>query len=102
MSQRVLYLFLCGAGPASRITDMVTLAHAEGWSVYCIATPAAVEHFLDIAVLEHATGHQVRTTYRKPDDEPLPKADGVIVAQRPITPSTNGQQAYPTPTPSTS
>lgn len=80
MSKRVLYLFICGASPATRITDMVKLAHAEGWSIYCIATPAAVEHFLDIPALENATGHQVRTTYRKPGDEPLPKADGVIVA----------------------
>ena len=80
MNQRVLYLFICGAGPASRITDMVALAHAEGWSVYCIATPAAVEHFLDIPALERATGHQVRTTYRRPGDEPPPKADGIIVA----------------------
>ena len=78
--ERVLYLFVCGAGPASRITDMVTLAQHEGWSVYCVATPAAVEHFLDIPSLETATGHQVRTTYRKPGDEPLPPADGVIVA----------------------
>jgi phosphopantothenoylcysteine synthetase/decarboxylase len=80
MSDRVLYLFICGAGPASRITDIVTLAQAEGWSVYCVATPAAVEHFLDVPALETATGHEVRTTYRKPGDEPLPKADGVIVA----------------------
>jgi hypothetical protein len=80
MNQRVLYLFICGAGPASRITDMVTLAHAQGWSVYCIATPAAVEHFLDIPALERATGHQVRITYRRPGGEPLPKADGIIVA----------------------
>lgn len=80
MNGRVLYLFICGAGPASRITDMVNLAHTEGWTVYCIATPAAAEYFLDIPALENATGHQVRTTYRKPGDEPLPKADGVIVA----------------------
>jgi phosphopantothenoylcysteine synthetase/decarboxylase len=80
MSDRVLYLFVCGAGPASRITDMVTLAQNEGWSVYCVATPAAVEHFLDVPALETATGHQVRTAYRKPGDEPVPRADGVIVA----------------------
>jgi phosphopantothenoylcysteine synthetase/decarboxylase len=80
MSDRVLYLFVCGAGPASRITDVVTLAQNEGWSVYCLATPTAVEHFLDVPALETATGHQVRTTYRKPGDEPVPLADGVIVA----------------------
>lgn len=80
MSDRVLYLFICGAGPAGRITEMVISARAEGWSVYCIATPSAVEHFLDIQQLEKVTGHQVRTSYRKPGDEPLPKADGVIVA----------------------
>jgi len=59
---------------------MVKLAQAEGWSVYCIATPAAVEHFLDIPALERATGHQVRTKYQKLDDEPLPSANDVIVA----------------------
>jgi phosphopantothenoylcysteine synthetase/decarboxylase len=59
---------------------MVTLAHAAGWSVYCVATPAAAEHFLDVPALENATRHQVRTTYRKAGDEPLPRADGVIVA----------------------
>lgn len=80
MSERNLYLFICGAGPASRVLEIVNLAQREGWSVYCIATPAAVEHFLDITALERATGHQVRTTYRKPDDEALPRADGVVVA----------------------
>jgi len=80
MSTRVLYLFICGAGSANRIIEMIALAHADGWSVHCVATPAAVEHFLDISALEEATGHQVRTTYRKPDDESLPSADGVIVA----------------------
>jgi hypothetical protein len=96
---RVLYLFVCGAGPASRITDMVTLAQAEGWSVYCVATPAAVEHFLDVPAPENATSHPVRTTYREPGDEPLPKADGVIVGRPPTTRSTSGQPAYQTPTP---
>ncbi len=59
---------------------MVKLAQDEGWSVHCIATPAAVEHFLNVPELEASTGHQVRTTYRKPGDEPLPEADGVVVA----------------------
>ncbi|WP_327149577.1 flavoprotein [Nocardia sp. NBC_01329] len=80
MSDRVLYLFICGAGPASRIVEMVTSAQSEGWSVYCIATPAAIEYFVDIQELENATGHQVRTAYRKPGDESLPRPDGVVVA----------------------
>lgn len=78
--RKVLYLIVCGAGPASRIDDMVKLAHADGWQVYCIATQAAVQYFLDVPALEELTGHQVRTTYRQPEDEPLPRADAIIVA----------------------
>jgi phosphopantothenoylcysteine synthetase/decarboxylase len=59
---------------------MVKLAQAEDWEVYCIATPAAVEHFLDLAALEELTGHPVRTTYRRPGDEPLPRAAAIVVA----------------------
>lgn len=78
--QKVLYLVVCGAGPASRIDVMVKLAQRDGWSVYCIATQAAVDHFLDLPALAELTGHQVRTTYRQPGDQPLPHADAIIVA----------------------
>jgi phosphopantothenoylcysteine synthetase/decarboxylase len=77
---RVLYLVICAAGPARRIEVMVRLAQDDGWDVYAIATPAAVEHFLDLPALANLTGHHVRTTYRKPGDEPLPQADAIIVA----------------------
>ena len=83
MNQRCpLPVHLWSRARASRITGYggEALAHAQGWLVYCIATPAAVEHFLDIPALERATGHQVRITYRRPGGEPLPKADGIIVA----------------------
>lgn len=80
MTERVLYLVVCAAGPASRIDQIVKLAQGEGWSVYCIATPSAVEHFLDLPALAELTGHQVRTTYRKPGDEQLPRADAIVVA----------------------
>src|SRR5207247_9979206 len=36
--------------------------------------------FKDVQNLANVTGHQVRTTYRKPGDQRLPRADGVIVA----------------------
>ncbi|HEU0086745.1 MAG TPA: flavoprotein [Pseudonocardiaceae bacterium] len=80
MSERVLYLVVCGAGPASRIQEMVRLAQAEGWSVHCLATPAAVQHFLDVAAVTELTGHPVRTTYHSPDGASLPRADAIIVA----------------------
>jgi phosphopantothenoylcysteine synthetase/decarboxylase len=80
MTERVLYLMICGAGPADRIGEMVKLAQAEGWSVYCVATPAAVEHFLDVGALEALTGHVVRTGHQRAGQPALPKADAVIVA----------------------
>ena len=80
MTGRVLYLMICGAGPAHHIEVMVKLAKAEGWSVYCVATPAAVEHFLDLNALKALTGNPVRTGHQGPDQPALPLADAVIVA----------------------
>ncbi|MGH3806395.1 MAG: flavoprotein [Pseudonocardiaceae bacterium] len=80
MTARVLYLVICAAGPASRIDVMVNLAGIAGWLVYCLATPAAVEYFLDVPALTALTGHPVRTTYRTSDDESLPRADAIVVA----------------------
>lgn len=80
MTERVLYLVVCAAGPASRIDIMVKLAQNEGWSVYCLATPAAVEHYLDVAELAKLSGHPVRTTYRTSDSDAMPKADAIVVA----------------------
>jgi hypothetical protein len=80
VSERVLYLVITGAGPAQHIDVMVELALADGWSVHCIASPAAVEHFLDLDALEELTGHPVRTGHRKPGQPGLPQADAVIVA----------------------
>jgi phosphopantothenoylcysteine synthetase/decarboxylase len=80
MNARVLYLVVCAAGPATRVGEVVRLAHSDGWSVHCFATASAVEHFLDVPALTDLTGHQVRTTYSRPGDEPLPRADAVVVA----------------------
>lgn len=80
MSRRVLYLVICAAGPASRVSELVKLAQEEGWDVYCLATPAAVEHFLDVPALAALSGHPVRTTYRQSGDDTLPRADAIIVA----------------------
>ncbi|WP_238598536.1 flavoprotein [Saccharothrix sp. ALI-22-I] len=76
----MLYLMICGAGPASHIDVAIKLAHDAGWSVYCVATPAAVEHFLDLDELEQLTCHPVRTGYQGQGQPALPRADAVIVA----------------------
>ncbi|QWF83109.1 flavoprotein [Amycolatopsis sp. CA-230715] len=80
MAERVLYLVITAAGPAERIDVMIELARAEGWSVYCIASPSAVEHFLDLDAVRELTGHSVRTGYQGQGQPALPNADAVIVA----------------------
>lgn len=75
----VLYLVVCGGGPARRIETFVKLAQAESWDVCAVATPAAVRFFLDIPSLEQLTGHQVRSDYRGADDEPFPRAAAAAV-----------------------
>jgi hypothetical protein len=79
--QRVLYVVVCGAGPAPHVGRLVELAQARGWTVQVLATEAAVEHFVDVPALEQQTGRPVRTRYRRPEERnTLPDADAVVVA----------------------
>jgi phosphopantothenoylcysteine synthetase/decarboxylase len=75
-----LYLMICGAGPADHIADMITLAQSDGWDVHCIATPPAVEHFLDLDAVAELSGHPVRTGHQRSGQPALPRADAVVVA----------------------
>ena len=79
----VLYVIVCGAGPAGQVTRLISDARARGWDPYLIATPAALD-FIDVPDLESQTGHPVRTEYHKPGNaassRSLPKADAIIVA----------------------
>jgi phosphopantothenoylcysteine synthetase/decarboxylase len=59
---------------------MVELSHSAGWDVWCLATPSAVRHFLDLAALAALTGHAVRTDHQRAGQPALPAADAVIVA----------------------
>lgn len=77
---RILYLIVCAAGPASQAIRLVEMAITRDWDVYVIPTPAATE-FLDARILEDATGHPVRSRYRRPGEPgKLPHADAVILA----------------------
>jgi hypothetical protein len=52
---RLLYLVVCGAGPAERAGAAVTQAEAAGWEVQVITTPAGLG-FIDPDTLEARTG----------------------------------------------
>lgn len=52
---RVLSVIVCGAGPATAISTLITLAQERGWTVQVIATPAALD-FFDQPAIEKQTG----------------------------------------------
>lgn len=76
---RVLAVVVCGAGPATAIGTLVTLARDRGWTVQVIATPAALE-FFDRPAIETLTGHPVRSRYAKPGAPRSLIPDAVLVA----------------------
>jgi phosphopantothenoylcysteine synthetase/decarboxylase len=76
---RVLYIVVCGAGPAGEVGRLVDLAQDRGWTVQIIATPAALA-FIDVPKLEAQTGRPVRSEYRSPGEPRSPRADAIIVA----------------------
>ncbi len=78
---RVVYLVICGAGPASDATKFIKAAHAEGWDCHVITTPTG-STFVDIEALESASGHPVISEHRSPGTprRGRPPADTVVVA----------------------
>ena len=69
---RVLYVIVCGAGPAGDVGRLVELAHDRGWAVQIIATPSALA-FIDVPKLESQTGRPVRSEYRSPGEPKSPR-----------------------------
>jgi len=76
---RILYVIVCGAGPAGDVGRLVELAQDRGWTVQIIATPSALA-FIDLSKLEAQTGRPVRSEYRSPGEPKSPPADAIIVA----------------------
>ena len=75
---RVLYVIVCGAGPAGEVGRLVELAQDRGWTVQIIATPSALP-LIDVPKLEAQTGRPVRSEYRDPGEPRSPRADAIIV-----------------------
>ncbi|WP_067674782.1 flavoprotein [Nocardia miyunensis] len=79
----VLYALVTGTTVSRDVGALVDLAHADGWEVCVISSPAG-RRFIDADALAAKTGHPVRSEYKDPDaPDALPRADGIIVA--PIT-----------------
>lgn len=76
---RILYVIVCGAGPASEVGRLVELAQQRAWDVQVIATSAALE-FINVPDLEAQTSRPVRSRYRAPGQSRSPKASAIIVA----------------------
>jgi len=73
-----LYLVISGAPAPEGIPGLVAMLHAAGWKVVVFSTPFGTR-FVDVAELEHLTGHPVRHEYRMPGTgEPTPPADVVL------------------------
>jgi phosphopantothenoylcysteine synthetase/decarboxylase len=76
---RVLSVIACGAGPATQISRLVSLAQDRSWIVQVIATPAALV-FFDAATIEQQTGNPVKSEYSKPGSLRSRIPDVVVVA----------------------
>ena len=80
MTDKLLTIVVCGAGPASEIGVLIDLAQGRGWQTQLIATPSALA-FLDVDALEARTGWRVRSEYRKPGEpRSSEQSAGFIVA----------------------
>jgi Flavoprotein len=76
---RVLSVVVCGAGPASEVARLISLAQVHQWTVQVIATPAALT-FVDVDALTDLTGSRVRSQYRNPGEPRSRPSDAIIVA----------------------
>lgn len=80
MTHGVLYVIACAAPPARDVGKLVALAQDDGWDVCVLTTPSG-RRFADVAALEKATGHPVRSDYKDPGEpDVLPAPDAIIVA----------------------
>ena len=79
MKDKLLYVVVCGAGPATHVDQLVRAAQERGWDVQLISTPSALD-FIDSDALAALTGSPIRSQYRKPGESRSRPADAIIVA----------------------
>lgn len=76
-----LQIVVCGAGPATDVTQLVRAAQEQAWTATVTATPSAMD-FIDPQPLESLTGHPVRSTYQSSPGtrRSLPATDALVIA----------------------
>jgi hypothetical protein len=81
MTDGHLQIVVCGAGPASDVTQLITGAKERSWTAAVTATPSATD-FIDAQAIETMSGFLVRSTYQSSPGthRKLPKADALIIA----------------------
>ncbi len=78
----VLYLVCCAAPPALAAAGLIAQATGQGWDTCVICTPTAASWLkADLGNLAAATGHPVRSQYKRPGEpDVLPPPDAILVA----------------------
>ncbi|WP_326560637.1 flavoprotein [Micromonospora sp. NBC_01796] len=76
-----LQIVVCGAGPATDVTELLATAKERAWTAAVTATPSAID-FIDVEAIETTTGHPVRSTYQSSPRarRTLPGADALVIA----------------------
>ena len=82
MTQPVLYIVSCAAGPVTGVAALAAGARRRDWDPCLILTPAAAGWLAgDLDELAEVTGHPVRSAYKRPGEaDVLPPPDAVLVA----------------------
>jgi hypothetical protein len=78
LSRPVVYLIVCGAGPAGDVPTFLNLANQARWTICVTATQQGAE-LLDVARVSDLVEYPLRLDYEKPSP-PWPTADLVLVA----------------------
>ncbi|MEN3614297.1 flavoprotein [Plantactinospora sp. ZYX-F-223] len=76
-----LQIVVCGAGPATDVTQLIAAATEKTWTAAVTTTPSAID-FINTEAIETMTGHPVRSTYQMSlgGRRTLPAADALVIA----------------------
>ncbi len=82
MTARTLYFFGSAAPPVLDVSRVIGMLRNRGWDVCLGLTPTAARWLREeLPELEQATGHPVRSEYKRPGEPDVwPRADAILLA----------------------